>query len=68
MYFNCYYRSTQVVHAAEDITNAAKEQSSAGNEIARKVETVAASSEHTSQLIGSVDKMACDLNANVSKL
>ena len=60
--------STQVVHAVEDIANATKEQSSAGNEIARKVETVAASSEHTSQLIGSVDKMACDLNANVSKL
>jgi methyl-accepting chemotaxis protein len=61
-------RSTQVVHAVEDIANAAKEQSSAGYDIARKVETVAASSEHTSQLIGNVDKLANDLNQNVSKL
>ncbi len=61
-------RSTKVVHAVEDIANAAKEQSSAGQDIARKVETVAASSENTSQLIGSVDKLANDLNQNVSKL
>jgi len=61
-------RSAQVVHAVEDIANAAKEQSSAGYDIARKVETVAASSENTSQLIGNVDKLANDLNQNVSKL
>jgi methyl-accepting chemotaxis protein len=57
-----------VVHAVEDIANAAKEQTSAGYDIARKVETVAASSEHTSQLIGEVDKLVNDLNQNVSKL
>jgi methyl-accepting chemotaxis protein len=61
-------RSAQVVHAVEDIANAAKEQTSAGYDIARKVETVAASSEHTSQLIGEVDKLVNDLNQNVSKL
>lgn len=61
-------RSAQVVHAVEDIANAAKEQTSAGYDIARKVETVAASSEHTNQLIGDVDKLVNDLNQNVSKL
>jgi len=61
-------RSAQVVHAVEDIANAAKEQTSAGYDIARKVETVAASSEHTNQLIGDVDKLVDDLNQNVSKL
>lgn len=61
-------RSSQVVHAVEDIANAAKEQSSAGYDIAHKVETVAASAEHTSQQIGNVDKLANDLNENVSKL
>jgi methyl-accepting chemotaxis protein len=61
-------RSAQVVHAVEDIANAAKEQTSAGYDIARKVETVAASSEHTNQLIGDVDKLVYDLNQNVSKL
>lgn len=61
-------RSAQVVHAVEDIANAAKEQSSAGYDIARKVETVAESSENTNQLIGNVDKLANDLNRNVSKL
>jgi methyl-accepting chemotaxis protein len=61
-------RSSQVVHAVEDIANAAKEQSSAGYDIAHKVETVADSSENTNQLIGEVDKLANDLNQNVSKL
>lgn len=61
-------RSTQVVHAVEDIANAANEQTSAGHDIARKVVTVAASSEHTCQLIGNVDKLVNDLNQNVSKL
>jgi len=61
-------RSIQVVHAVEDIANAAKEQSSAGYDIARKVETVAGSSEHTSRLVGDVDKLAIELNQNVTKL
>lgn len=61
-------RSNQVLHAVEDIANAAREQSTAGYDIARKVETVAESSEHTSQLIGDVDKLAVELNQNVSKL
>ncbi|MGE5027544.1 MAG: methyl-accepting chemotaxis protein, partial [Betaproteobacteria bacterium] len=61
-------RSTQVTLAVEDIANAAKEQSSAGHDIARKVESVAASSEHTHQLAGDVDRLANDLNQNVSKL
>lgn len=61
-------RSAQVVHAVEDIANAAKEQTSAGYDIARKVDTVAESSAHTNQLIGNVDKLANDLNQNVSKL
>jgi methyl-accepting chemotaxis protein len=61
-------RSAQVVNAVEDIANAAKEQSSAGYDIAHKVETVADSSENTNQLIGNVDKLANDLNQNVSKL
>ncbi|OGT10481.1 MAG: hypothetical protein A3F73_10120 [Gallionellales bacterium RIFCSPLOWO2_12_FULL_59_22] len=61
-------RSAQVVNAVEDIANAAKEQASAGHDIAHKVETVAGSSAHTNQLIGNVDKLASDLNQNVSKL
>lgn len=61
-------RSAQVVNAVEDIANAAREQTSAGYDIARKVETVAASSENTNQLISDVDKLATDLNQNVSKL
>jgi methyl-accepting chemotaxis protein len=61
-------RSSQVVHAVEDIANAAREQTSAGYDIARKVETVAESSEHTSQLISDVDRLAVELNQNVSKL
>jgi len=61
-------RSAQVVHAVEDIANAAKEQTSSGYDIARKVETVAESSAHTNQLIGDVDRLANDLNQNVSKL
>ena len=61
-------RSARVVHAVEDIANAAKEQASAGHDIARKVETVAESSAHTNDLIGNVDRLANDLNQNVSKL
>ncbi len=61
-------RSTHVMHAVSDIANAAQEETSAGYDIARRVETVAESSEHTSQLIGEVDKLAGDLNLNVSRL
>jgi len=61
-------RSALVVHAVDDIANAAREQTGAGYDIARKVETVAASSEHTNQLIGDVDKLVNDLNQNVSML
>ncbi|MDO8933823.1 MAG: HAMP domain-containing methyl-accepting chemotaxis protein [Rhodocyclaceae bacterium] len=61
-------RSVHVVNAVEDIANASREQSAAGYDIARKVETVAESSENTNQLIGSVDTLASDLNENVAKL
>jgi methyl-accepting chemotaxis protein len=61
-------RSALVVHAVDDIANAAREQTGAGYDIARQVETVAASSEHTNQLIGNVDKLVNDLNQNVSML
>ncbi len=60
--------STQVLHAVEEIANAAKEQTLAGYDIARRVEAVAESSEHTNQLVGDVDRLAIDLNQNVAKL
>jgi methyl-accepting chemotaxis protein len=61
-------RSDQVVAAVEDIANAVREQSSAGHEIARQVESVARRTEETFHSIGKVDHLAEDLNRMVLAL
>jgi methyl-accepting chemotaxis protein len=60
--------SKRVLNAMQDIARAAREQSGASHDIARQVENVAASSEHTHELIGKIDSLAEGLKRNVGKL
>ncbi len=61
-------RSEQVVGAVGEIADAAREQSTAGHEIARQVEHVAASAEATLRSIEQVDQLAADLNRMMASL
>jgi methyl-accepting chemotaxis protein len=61
-------RSEHVVAAVGDIADAAREQSTAGHEIARQVEHVAASAESTLRSIEQVDQLAADLNRMMASL
>jgi methyl-accepting chemotaxis protein len=61
-------RSAQVVSAVGEIADAAREQSTAGHEIARQVEHVAASAESTLRSIEQVDQLAADLNRMMASL
>jgi methyl-accepting chemotaxis protein len=51
-----------------DIANAAREQSTAGHQIAQEVEQVAASSETISTQIGRIDELARNLDRTVTSI
>jgi methyl-accepting chemotaxis protein len=57
-----------VAGAMADIANAAREQSTAGHEIARQVEMVAGSSETISEQINRIDALAHGLNRTVTSI
>lgn len=63
-----FQRSEQVVTAVGEIADAAREQSTAGHEIARQVEHVAASAESTLHSIEQVDQLAAKLNRMMASL
>jgi methyl-accepting chemotaxis protein len=52
----------------EEIANAAREQSTAGHEIAQQVEMVAGSSETVSVQINKIDALAHGLNRTVASI
>ena len=52
----------------EDIASAAREQSSAGHEIAQQVEMVAGSSEKVSAQINRIDELTHGLNRAVTSI
>ncbi len=61
-------RSGQAAVAMEDIASAAREQSSAGHEIARQVEMVAQSSEKISAEINRIDELTRGLNRTMASM
>ncbi|MFA7293571.1 MAG: methyl-accepting chemotaxis protein [Rhodocyclaceae bacterium] len=61
-------RSGMVAGAMEEIANAAREQSTAGHEIAQQVETVAGSSETVSAQINRIDELTHGLNQTVTSI
>lgn len=61
-------RSGLVAGAMEDIANAAREQSTAGHEIAHQVETVAGSSETVSAQINRIDELTTGLSRTVAAI
>lgn len=61
-------RAAMVAAAMADIANAAREQSTAGHQIAQEVEMVAASSETISTQIGRIDELARNLDRTVTSI
>lgn len=61
-------RAGMVAGAMADIANAAREQSTAGHDIAQKVEMVAASSETISEQINRIDELTRGLSRTVTSI
>lgn len=59
-------RAGQVERAMADIADAAREQSTAGRDIAQQVETVAASSDTVNGQINRIDELTRDLSKTVT--